>query len=393
MTRLQEAPPIATPGLAPRKSWHWRGLTAGVILVAGLLSIPTLHDLFGIGAYYLIFGYTVFFWITQATSWNIFSGYSGYLSFGHAAFYGTGMYVTANLAGTEGLSIFALIGVGALLAGLLGLGLGYIIFRRGLAHEVFALFTFALAIALGVLVRNVDAIGGGGVLIVGDVGYPDWMGSFNDMLYYLGLALAIVAVITAIAVQRSRFGKGLFAIRDDERVAETIGVPTFRYKLTALVIAAAIAGASGALNAVMVAYIEPETTYGIEVSVFVVLMALVGGRRHWLGPIIGAVLMYTLSDRLTGIGVSELSQILTGAVLILVVVRFDGGIYEQWKKVPVLSAVTLVAVVTILSVTGAVGGFVDALLIGMLVTLAVLLVPATIWRRLRPRRKEVAHVG
>jgi len=368
-------------------------VTVGAVLIAALLSIPTLQDVFGIGAYYLVFGYTAFFWITQATSWNIFSGYSGYLSFGHAAFYGIGMYVTANLAGTEGVSIFALLGIGAVAAGLLGLGLGYVIFVRGLAHEVFALFTFALAIALGVLVRNVEVIGGGGVLIVGEVDYPEWMGSFNGMLYYFGLALAIVAVVTAITVQRSRFGQGLFAIRDDERVAETIGVPTFRYKLTALVIAAAIAGASGALNAVMVAYIEPEATFGIEVSVFVVLMALVGGRRHWLGPIIGAVLMYTLSDRLTGIGVSELSQVLTGALLILVVVRFEGGIYEQWKKVPVLGTVTFVAVVAILSVTSAVGGFVDALLIGMLVTLAVLLVPASIWQKLRPKRKEVGDVS
>lgn len=384
-TNVTTTPRVST---TPKKRRAWVSPLIGLIVGLALLSIPTLNDMVGIGGYYLVFGYTVFFWVTQATSWNIFSGYAGYLSFGHAAFYGAGVYVTANLTQGDEVSIFVVMALGAVAAALLGAGLGFIIFRRGLAHEVFALFTFALAIALGILVRNIESISGGGLLMVGKVDYPEWLGSFNDMMYYCGLGLAAIAVITAILVQRSRFGKGLFAIRDDEHVAETIGVPTFRYKLIALTISAGISGASGALNAVTVAFIEPEATFGIEVSVFVVLMALVGGRRHWIGPIIGAVLIYSLQDRLTGVGVGEVSQLVTGALLVFVVVRFKGGIYEQWRKIPIIGTTTFLVALVLFSVSGVFGGFIEALLAALVLTLILLLIPDKVWARVRTTRRE-----
>lgn len=359
-----------------------------VLLVILLAAVPMLQESMGFGAYYIVFGYTLFFWITQTTAWNIFSGYSGYVNFGHAIFYGAGVYVTANMVNRTEAGLLVMIPLGALAAALVALGLGYVMFRRGLAHEIFGLFTFALAIALGVLVRQIDSIGGGGVLMVNRVNYPDFLGSVNEMLYHLGLLLAVVAVLIAWLVQRSRLGIGLAAIRDDEKVAETIGVPTFRYKMTALALGAGIAGASGALNAVMVSYIEPEATFGISTSVMVVLMALVGGQRHWAGPIIGATLMFALSDRLTGLGMTELSQLLTGAVLILVVIALKGGIYEQWKRRPVAGLSVFVVVLLVLMVTPLVAGFIEALLWALLAMVFVLVLPDRLWSLIVPNRRS-----
>lgn len=386
-TRTDSAPSSATT-TASRPATRWLSPSLLAVLVIGLALVPTLQATLGFGAYYVVFGYTLFFWITQASAWNLFSGFSGYINFGHAIFFGAGVYVTANLARTTEPNIFLAIILGAVAAAIVAAFIGYVMFRRGLAHEIFGLFTFALAIAFGVLVRNVDAIGGGGVLMVGRVSYPDFLGSVNEMLYTLGLLLAVIAVVTAWLVQRSRLGMGLFAIRDDEKVAETIGVPTFRYKMIALVLAAALAGASGALNAVMISFIEPEATFGLEVSVMVVLMGLVGGRRHWAGPVIGATLMFTLSDRLTGLGMTELSQVLTGALLILVVVALQGGIWERWRRRPVAGLVTFLVVLAILMIPGVGGGgFIEALLWALLVMVAVLIVPQSLWSRLTGRRR------
>jgi branched-chain amino acid transport system permease protein len=379
----------AAPSRARRRAWSGP-LVAGVAILA-LAAVPRLQDGLGFSAYYVVFGYTLLFWITQASSWNLFSGFSGYRVFGHGLFYGAGVYVTANLARETEASLFLVLPLGALASALLALAVGWIVFRRGLTHEVFALFTFALAVAMVVVARNVEAIGGGGVLMVRNLKYPEWLGSINDMLFYVALLLAVLAVASAWLVQRSRLGIGLAAIRDDERVAEALGVPTFRYKLTALVLSAALAGASGALNAVAISFIEPEATFGIQVSVFVVLMSLIGGQRHWAGPILGAVLITALSDRLTGLGASELSQVLMAALLIFVVIRFQGGILERLFAVPVRGWSAFVIVFAVLLGTGWAGSLIGALVFAMIAMMVALVLPDSLFRRFSVFRKASRH--
>jgi branched-chain amino acid transport system permease protein len=244
---------------------------------------------------------------------------------------------------------------------------------------------------MAVVVRNIESIGGGGVLMVSNLEYPEWLGSINDMLYYVALALAALTVAIAWWVRRSRLGVGLAAIRDDERVAETLGVPTFRYKLTALVLGAALAGASGALNAVAVSFIEPEAIFGIQVSVFVVLMSLIGGQRHWAGPILGAVLITAMSDRLTGLGASELSQVLMAALLVFVVIRFQGGLMERLQAAPVRGATAFVVVFAVLVGTGWAGGLIGALVFAMIAMMVVLVLPDSLVRRLSFTRKAATR--
>jgi branched-chain amino acid transport system permease protein len=390
ITATRQVDPAAE---APRRPGRraWRGLLVAGGVVLALAAVPELQNGLGFSAYYVVFGYTLFFWITQASSWNLFSGFSGYRVFGHGLFYGAGVYVTANLARESDPPLFLALPLGALVSAVLALAVGWIVFRRGLTHEVFALFTFALAVAMAVVVRNIESIGGGGVLLVSNLEYPEWLGSINDMLYYVALALAALTVAIAWWVRRSRLGVGLAAIRDDERVAETLGVPTFRYKLTALVLGAALAGASGALNAVAVSFIEPEAIFGIQVSVFVVLMSLIGGQRHWAGPILGAVLITAMSDRLTGLGASELSQVLMAALLVFVVIRFQGGLMERLQAAPVRGATAFVVVFAVLVGTGWAGGLIGALVFAMIAMMVVLVLPDSLVRRLSFTRKAATR--
>ena len=120
----------------------------------------------------------------------------------------------------------------------------------------------------------------------------------------MGAVAAVGAVAVAYAIQHSRLGRGLFAIRDDEDVAEALGAPTFRYKMIAFAISGFIAGAAGGVNSLQVSYLTTDTTFNFIVPLFVILMSTLGGRQHWLGPVIGAVLIYSLQERLAGAGFS-----------------------------------------------------------------------------------------
>lgn len=364
------------------------GPILGIAVVALLFAVPTLQGAFGFSLYYVVFGSSLFIWVALASSWNIFSGYSGYINFGFASFYGAGVYTTGFLArtGTENPpSIFMLIVAGAAVAAVLGLLIGFLLFWRGLAHEIFGLLTFAIAIALGVLVRNVEAIGGeGGSIVLGRI---DWFGNRPATIYYLGLGLALIAILVSMVIRRSKFGLGLFAIRDDEKAAQTIGVPNFRYKLTAFTISAALGGAVGALHAFNIGFLEPAPVFGVATSVYVVLMALLGGRSHWIGPVIGAILIFTLRERLEGLGLPEISLLITGALLIFVIIRLKEGVYGKLKEQPLLALAVFTVLLVVLTWTGLLGGFIEALLFSTLITLVYLLIPLDFWRERVPALK------
>ena len=135
-----------------------------------------------------------------------------------------------------------------------------------------------------------------------DPGYPDFLGDFQDLVYRLGLGVAALAVVAAFLIQNSRFGWGLFSIRDEEGVAEELGVPTFRYKMFAITISGFLGGLSGAVAALQIGYLTPEGVFNLTVPLFVIVMSVLGGRRHWLGPVIGALVIYALQERLTELG-------------------------------------------------------------------------------------------
>ena len=230
-----------------------------------LASVPWLKTVFGFPTFWLIFMYFIFFWIAQASSWTMLSGYSGYFSFGQGAFFGIGVYVMATMIDKYGASFLVALPVGGIFATLLGLGIGFVVFRlRLLKGELFALLTLAVDFVLAAVVRNNDAIDGGFGVRLGSVDAPDFLGDFSTMMYILALIIALLTVFASYSIYHSRFGLGLFSIRDDEEVAEGLGVPTFRFKMAILSISCFFIGLSGALHALQIGYITVEGTFSLR---------------------------------------------------------------------------------------------------------------------------------
>lgn len=237
--------------------------------------------------------YLMFLWVALATSWAIFSGNTGYFSFGHGAFFGIGTYAAANLVQTQ--PVWPSVLAGGLAAGAFAAGFGAVVFRvRRLRGETFALITLALTFVVGSVVLNIPLDGGAGVAI-DEVRLPRLWGSTANTLYVAQATVATASVLIANLVQSSRAGLALFAISDAEAVAETAGVPTYGYKIAAFALSAALAGLAGEVNALFVGYVTVGETFSITVPLYVLLMGVLGGARQWLGPAVGAVLIAGLN--------------------------------------------------------------------------------------------------
>ncbi len=294
-------------------------------LLAGgalLFAIPYL----GLPAFYETFLYLVFHWIVLATSWNILCGYSGYFSFGHGAFFGLGVYTTATLAGRFDWPFLATLPAAALVAAGVGVALGAVVFRVKLVRgELFALLTLAVTFVLATIVVSTPIDGGPGVYLSG-VAVPALGPTPSASFYLMALIAAAATVGSAWWIYRSRLGSGLFAIRDDEDVAEVLGVPTFRYKLAALAISSAFAGVAGGIQALFVSYVTASETFSIIVPLTVVLMSVLGGTRHWAGPAVGATAITVISYASTAGDYVLAGKAAVGAILIVIILFMPDGI-------------------------------------------------------------------
>ena len=353
-----------------------RSAASFLLVGTALLLVPNLRELTDFPVYVLVFLYSTFYWITQATSWNILSGYSGYFSFGQSAFVGTGLYATAILVAELDVNFFLAVPLAGVVAMLLALGVGFVAFRlRSLRGEIFTLLTFVVAFVLAAVAQLSHFIDGGQGRQVTQPDYPEIFGSYNDLIYRMGVIAAVGAVAVAYAVQHSRLGRGLFAIRDDEDVAEAFGAPTFRYKMTAFAISGFIAGAAGGINSLQVSYLTTDTTFNFIVPLFVILMSTLGGRNHWMGPVIGAVIIYSLQERLAGAGFADSSQILLGAVLALTILFVPEGLYSRLRATWRLALTLFIGVILLQQVVGLFESVLAQFFLALVVILPFLLVP------------------
>jgi ABC-type branched-subunit amino acid transport system ATPase component/ABC-type branched-subunit amino acid transport system permease subunit len=294
------------------------------LLVAGtaLAFVPALR----LPAFYETFLYLVFFWVSLATSWNILSGYAGYFSFGHAAFFGAGVYTTATLTTALDVPFLWTLPLAGLVAALLGSGIAAVVFRvRGVRGELFGLLTLAITFVLSTVALNTKIDGGPGVFLAA-VPLPTLLGGPATTLYHLSLLVALLSAVAALAISRSRWGLGLFAIRDDEDVAEVLGVPTYRYKLLAFALSCFIAGLTGGIHAMFVTYVTVAETFSVGLAVDAIMMAALGGTRFWYGPALGAVIVTALTQSLTGGESAILNRALIGGILIVVIVFLPDGV-------------------------------------------------------------------
>jgi branched-chain amino acid transport system permease protein len=299
-------------------------VAAGIALGA----VPFL----GLPAFYESFLYLVFHWVVLATSWNILSGYAGYFSFGHAGFFGAGVYTTAVLAGKLDWPFLWTLPFAAAVPAALAVGLGAIIFRvRALRGELFALLTLAVTFVITTVVLNTPIDGGPGVYLSA-VSVPKLAPTPSGTFYLLALALALATVWIAYAVYRSRFGTGLFAIHDDEEVAEVMGVPTYRFKLAAFALSCALAGVAGGLYGVFVSYVTVGETFSGWTALYVILMAALGGTRHWLGPALGAAALTTLLYVFTTSDYAVAGRAALGLIFILVILFLPQGLLGRFAR-------------------------------------------------------------
>jgi branched-chain amino acid transport system permease protein len=303
-------------------------LAAGVLLCA----LPFLK----LPAFYESFLYLALFWIVLATSWNILSGYSGYFSFGHGAFFGAGVYTSATLAAKFDWPFLWTLPVAALIAAAIGVGVGAVAFRvKGVRGELFALLTLAVTFVLATVVGNTPIDGGPGVYL-NSVPVPKIGPTATSSLYLMMLVAAIATLLISWAIRTSRFGAGLFAIHDDEDAAEVMGVPTYRWKLAALAVSCALAGLAGGIHALFVSYVTTAETFNLTVPLTVVLMSILGGTRHWAGPAIGAVAITCLLFAFTGGTYAVLGKGVIGLILVIGILFMPQGImgFRAFARTP-----------------------------------------------------------
>ena len=299
-----------------------------VAAAAALAFVPQL----GLPAFYDSLLYLMLHWIVLATSWNILSGYTGYFSFGHGAFFGAGLYTTTTLLARYEWPFLWTLPVAAAVAALLGVALGAIVFRvKGVRGELFALLTLAITFVIGTIVVNTPLDGGSGVSLSG-VPVPKIGPRASSTFYLLALAAATATMLIAWKIAVSRFGAGLFAIHDDEDAAEVLGVPTYRYKLYALAVSCALAGVAGGIHALFLSYVTVGEVFTITVPLTVVLMSVLGGTRHWAGPAIGAIAITGLLYAFTAADHAVAGKAASGAILIAAILFMPDGILLRLRR-------------------------------------------------------------
>ena len=296
----------------------WR-LLVGLAVVAGGLALAGLQ----LNPYFYFAAYVILQYVVIATAWNILGGYAGYVNFGTPAFFALGAYTAIFLIEWVRAPLPVQIVAGGLVSALLGLGIGYLTLR--LRGVFFSISTLALSIVVQTLVINWDFVGGAkGYTVIRPPGAP--FGSYVKYLFVVMLALAVVAVTIAWFIERSRTGRGLAALRDNEEAAECMGVPTLKLKLFATTISGFFLGVAGAPFPYYVTYVEPASAFDLNYAVNALAMPMIGGTTTWVGPVIGAVLLGTAQQVATVTISSELNLLIVGVVLVAFVILAPEGL-------------------------------------------------------------------
>jgi branched-chain amino acid transport system permease protein len=286
---------------------HLRNLA--LLAVVGLVLVLAANAL---SVYLRSFVLFTMMYVVLALSWNIISGFTGYTSFGHVAFYGIGAYACAILVTDYGWPWLPTLGVGAVVAGLIAVAIGYPVLR--LKGPYFAIAMLGTAEGTRVIATVWDSLTHGGL----GISLPSADTSFET--YYAMLALMVVTILVAYVVGHSRFGVRLNAIREDEGAAEALGVNATLYKLAAFVLSAIFPAVAGGIQAYKVLYIDPPAVFFVQITIAMALMSMLGGKGTVIGPIVGAVLLYTVQE-LTWVNFPSAHLIAYG-LFIVVVARF-----------------------------------------------------------------------
>jgi len=315
--------------MKPRINAFW--LSCATLVVGGLVLTEVLHNDYYFNALYVVLQGTL-----MAVAWNILGGFTGYVNFGSAGFFAVGAYTSIFLDKYFGhvLPLPVLIAAAALVCALIGLGVGYLSLR--LKGVYFSIATLAMAIVLATLISNWRYMGGArGAYILTPDTYL-WFHSYIQMLFMVMLLLTVGAVAISRYLNTSRLGRGLAAIRDDEVAAECAGVPTLRLKLISTTLMGALMGIAGAPYPFFVTFVDPASAFSLFVAVNAIAMPMIGGTSHWIGPVIGALLLGSAQQVITVTVSSELNILFVGIMLVGFVTLAPQGIVglvqKYWRR-------------------------------------------------------------
>jgi branched-chain amino acid transport system permease protein len=310
------------------RGWQaWAGIAFWLAVLAALVG----YGLFGTRLFLLSTLGTVFLYVVLTQAWNILGGYGGYLNFGMVTFFGTGAYTSAILFHYFGVSPFLTAPLAGLAAAILGLIIGIPTLR--LRGAYFALVTMIITFAVQVLVLNAQVTQGALGIYMQPL--PLTPANVERLFYFVFLGFAAAVTVLVYAIERSNIGWALVAIREDEDAAEIIGVRTVEVKWATNALACFIAGAVGGLYAQRIMYIEPTGTFSFDISLNVVLMAVIGGPGSWQGPLLGVPIVQLVADALRVTFTSEVNRVIFSVIVIVIALFIPGGVMgmiDRWRR-------------------------------------------------------------
>ena len=313
------------------------GLTARALVLMGALLVLALAAPMFAGDYLLTVLILIFYFAYTGQAWNIMMGFAGQLSLGHALYVGLGAYAAASLFVHFGIAPWLGLIVAAPLAALAGAFIGYLAFRFRVGGVYFAILTIAVCEFARVGFDHLGWTNGSSGLFL-----PVKQFSGNDlwhlrgqpvMFYYLLLTATIAALVGCRLLLTSRIGYFWLAIREDEEAARAVGIDTFRYKMLAVVISAAMTSFAGVIYAFYYNNLFPEQVFHISRSVEIILAPIVGGVGTLFGPIVGAFILTGLAETLTsalnavGVDIPGAKQVFYGVCLLSVIVVLPDGVW------------------------------------------------------------------
>jgi branched-chain amino acid transport system permease protein len=300
-------------------------ILASMAIILALIPVIVRRD------YILSIFINIFLFAYLSQSWNLLGGYTGYLSLGHTVFFGIGAYTSSLLFFHFGLTPWIGMLIGAVLAGLMGLFVGFLSFRYQLRGIFFAMITLAFGVIYRVIFTNSMFLGGAQGILIPLQKPSFWIYQFEGKFgyYYIGLAMLVVILIITIFLEHSKFGYNLLALKGNENAAEALGINTRRSKLGATVLSTFLTAFAGTYYAQYLSYISPETVFNLNLSIEIVLVSIVGGMGTIFGPTLGAFLLTPFSEltrSLLGDKAMGLHVVLYGIILIIFCLVLPNGI-------------------------------------------------------------------
>ena len=293
-----------------------------------ILGLLVLLPFAGLSSYIMHLLILVIMWSVIGMAWNLLSGYTGQVSFGHAAFFGTGAYTAGMLYSKFGISAWWGLPASVIVVSCFALVIGYICLR--LRGPFFALATLAIGVILRIVAENLTDVTGGDLGIM--IRERTWVEKI--WYYYIILAIACLTFIVVRKVIASKLGYYFVAIREDQDAAESLGIDTTLYKTIALVLSAVLTGFAGAFYMNYMGYIDPKVVFALhDISIVAIMVVMVGGVATEWGPVVGAIIMVLLAEIIRSIPVLGTAHLtFFGILLIVIIIFLPNGIVGDFEK-------------------------------------------------------------